>query len=360
MKEFYCGTKIVCGSGAVAHLKELGCRKLFVVSDPYFADNGKAAAIGKLSGAQQVEIFRDIKPDPTVELVAGGTAALKRFGPDAVVALGGGSAMDCAKAMLYFSGLDAKLVAIPTTSGSGSEVTDFSILTHEGVKHPLVDERLTPYMAILDDELLQQLPSSLVADTGFDVLAHALEGLVAKNATDFTDALAQKAFCMAAEALSASFAGELRVRMQMHVAATMAGIAFTRAGLGLCHAMSHVLGGIYHVPHGRLNAILLPSVIGVNALAAGHQYANLARSAGIGGSSDVMAVRALRNALTKLRRQLQLPTDLAQAGVDTAAVRKDVEKIVTAVLQDPCCGTNPVEVTALMVHGVLEEVIGGG
>ena len=358
MKEFFCKTKIVCGSGAVSALSTLGAKRLFLVSDPYFVKNGTAARVAVQARAEKVEIFGEVEPDPGVALAARGTARVKEFKPDVIAALGGGSAMDCAKAMLYFSGLDAKLAAIPTTSGSGSEVTDFAVLTHDGVKHPLVDPRLAPDIAILDDELLQELPKSLIADAGFDVLAHALEGYVGKNATAVTDALAKDAFCSAFAALPASFAGDQNVRLKVHMAATMAGMAFTQSGLGLCHAMAHGLGGMFHVAHGRLNAVLLPAVIGCNAHMAGAKYANLARAAGLGGSADTVAVRNLKNALIRLRKELNLPETLAQAGVRPADVRRNTPELIKAVLADPCCDTNPIKVEDFMVRQVLEEVTG--
>ena len=358
MKEYGCKTKLIWGTGAVSSLQDLGIKKLFLVTDPYFMKNGTAQAVAEKANAQAVEIFGDIAPDPTVSLAARGTARVKAFGPDVLVALGGGSAMDCAKAMVYFSGLPIRLVAIPTTSGSGSEVTDFAILTHEGVKHPLVDSRLAPEIAILDDALLQQLPPSLVADTGFDVLAHALEAYVGKKASPVTDALAKDAFSTAFAYLPASFAGRTDVRLSIHMASAMAGMAFTQAGLGLCHAMSHVLGGMYHIPHGRLNAILLPAVIGCNAYAAGDKYAEIARSAGFGGSAETVAVRNLKNGLLRLRRELGLPPSLAQAGIAPREIWRNTDKIVKAVLADPCCLTNPIKVEDFMVRKVLEEVTG--
>lgn len=355
---FHCKTKIVSGTGVLGTLKELAPRKLFLVTDPFFAENGTAQRVAAASGAREVEIFREVAPDPTVSLAATGTARLKEFGPDVVVALGGGSAMDCAKAMLYFSGVQACFVAIPTTSGSGSEVTDFSILTHEGVKHPLVDPKLQPDLAILEGELVGSLPPALIADGGFDVLAHALEGYVGLNAGPVSDALAKDAFCTVFGGLPGSFAGKTELRLPIHTAATMAGIAFSQAGLGLCHAMSHVLGGRFHVPHGRLNAILLPSVIGINARGAAEKYATIARAAGIPGSADAVAVRNLKNALVRLRRELKLPDTLAQAGVEPRKVWQAREALTAAALEDPCCATNPVKVEAFMIHQVLEEVTG--
>ena len=291
MKEFICQTRVVSGSGALEALKDLKARRLLVVSDPFFEKNGWASRVAEASGAENWEVFSEVKPDPSVELVARGTAKLMEFSPDAVVALGGGSAMDCAKAMVFFSNLGLPLVAVPTTSGSGSEVTDFAILTHDGVKHPLVDPKLRPKMAILEEELLSEMPPSLIADSGFDVLSHALEAWVGTKGNPMTEALASDAFRRAFSLLPDSFSGDRSVRLEIHAASTMAGLAFTQAGLGACHALSHALGGQFHVPHGRLNAILLPAVVAGNAESAGAQYARLARLAGLSGSSDTMALR---------------------------------------------------------------------
>ena len=358
MERFTCKTRIISGAGAIQELKNMGIKNVLLVSDPFFAENGTAGRIAALTGTKKAEIFHKVVPDPTVELAAEGTALVKQLQPDTVVALGGGSAMDCAKAMIYFSGYKPKLVAIPTTSGSGSEVTDFAILTHGGVKHPLVDPRIQPDVAILDSELLQTLPPALVADAGFDVLAHALEAFVATGAGVITDALAKEAFAIVYSALPASFVGNISVRQKIHTAATMAGLAFNQAGLGLSHAMAHALGGVFHLPHGRLNAILLPAVIDCNAHAAGAKYAHLARSAGLGGSADTIAVRNLKNALIRLRRELKLPQTLQEAGVDPRQIWYKSKDIVSAVLSDPCCATNPLPVEDFMVRRVLEEITG--
>ena len=356
--ENYCiNTRILSGHGALGALGEMGIRQLLVVADPFFVKNGKAAEVAALAGAEKTEFYTRIVPDPDLNTVAEGVALAREFGPDTVVALGGGSAMDCAKAVCYFSGLAPQLIAVPTTSGSGSEVTDFAVLTHGGVKHPLVDPQLRPVAAILDAGLLEQLPPALVADAGFDAISHALEAYVAKNAGAITDALAEKAFCIGISQLPASFRGDVRVREELHLASCMAGMAFSQAGLGLCHAMSHGLGGQFHVPHGRLNAILLPAVLGCNSAAAG-KYAKLARLAGLGGSAEAVAVRNLKNALVGLRQQLNLPGTLAQAGIQPQELWQKLPELREAVLADPCCETNPVPVDEKMVRRVLEEVAG--
>jgi len=359
MKEFSCRTRIIWGAGAVSALESMEIKRLFLVSDPYFVKTGQAQAVADAAKAEAVEIFDRVAPDPSVELAAEGTARVKAFSPDAIAALGGGSAMDCAKAMAWFSGC-RRLIAIPTTSGSGSEVTDFAILTHGGVKHPLVDASLCPEAAILDDDFLEALPPGLIADTGFDVLSHGLEALAAKNASPITDALAASAFCTAFAALPASFAGNKQVRPAIHMAATMAGMAFSQGGLGLCHAMAHSLGGRFHLPHGRLNAILLPEVIRYNAGAVGKKYADLARRAGMGSAAETVAVRNLCSGLARLRSELKMPATLAQAGIDPRQLRQEREALVAAAVEDPCCDTNPVAVDAAAVMGVLEAVAGRG
>ena len=360
MERFFCKTKILAGSGAVAELKTLGAKRVFLVADPYFVKNGTADRVAKAAGCETWELFGEVQPDPTVELAARGTARLKAFDPDLVVALGGGSAMDCAKAMHFFAKAKAPLAAIPTTSGSGSEVTDFAILTHGAVKHPLVDPALQPDWAILDDELLRELPRSLIADGGFDVLAHAVEACAARGAGELSDLWAREAFASCYAALPASYAGRQEVRLKVHLASTCAGLAFTQAGLGLCHAVSHVLGGMFHVPHGRLNAIVLPAVVGINAHAAGRKYAELARAAGLGASAETLAVRNLRSGLIRLRRELSLPETLAQAGIKPRAVWNAVGEITAGVLRDPCCASNPVAADDFLIRRLLEEVTGRG
>ncbi len=359
MEEFMCGTRILSGKGSLKALGELGAKRLLVVTDPYFYKNGWAEKAAQLAKAEAVEYFYGVQPDPSVVLAAEATALMKAFSPDVVVALGGGSTIDCAKAMVYFSG-GGRLVAVPTTSGSGSEVTDFAILTHEGVKHPLVDPSLQPEMAVLDGELLQQLPPALVADGGFDAISHAVEAYAAAGSSAFTDALAYDAFAALCALLPKSYGGETAVRQRIHEASCMAGLAFTRAGLGLCHALAHSLGGAFHVPHGRLNAILLPEVIGCNACVAAERYGNLAAAIGCGSSARTLGVRNLKNALTQLRRQLDLPENLAQAGIPPAQLRQKKRAIIQAALADPCCATNPVKPEAAMVEEILQAVMGRG
>ena len=360
MQEFYCKTKIISGEGALNWLEGRKCKSLLLVTDPFFMENGWAERIAGMVAAEKTEFFHKIKPDPTVELAAEGTALMRQTKPDLLITLGGGSAMDTAKAMRYFAGEGELFVAIPTTSGSGSEVTDFSILTHDGVKHPLIDKKMQPDAAILAWELVEKLPPSLVADGGFDVLSHALESFVAKNAAPMTQTLACGAFRTAFERLPASLRGDRYAREEVHLASAMAGLAFSQSGLGMCHALSHALGGIFHLPHGRLNAILLPYVVEMNAEAASREYAKLARMTGLGGSADTMAVRNLRNALIRLRKELHLPGSLLEAGIPNQKVYQHRDQILAAALKDPCMDTNPVKGDAHLLGRVLDAVTGHG
>ncbi len=349
MQFFSLATRLCFGSDALGVLKTLNAGKTLLVTDSFFSKSGKAGEILALCGGQG-RIFDSVQPDPSVELVARGVKLMQEFAPEVLLALGGGSVMDCAKAMLALGKSRARFIAIPTTSGSGSEVTSFAILTHGGVKHPLVDEALCPELAILDESLLAQLPPSLIAETGMDVLSHCLEAVAAKNASAFTHALASSAFRLCLRELPKSYAGELSARAPVHQAATMAGLAFDRAGLGVCHALSHALGGAFHLAHGRLNGIFLPHVVEFN-LPDCPAYGDLAALCGFS------TPRALMFALRHLRSRLNLPESLSKAGLERSRVLKELDALSQAAAQDPCCKTNPRPVTAEDCAGLIRRAL---
>lgn len=354
MEKFACKTQILSAPGALCALKELSSHRLLLICDPFFLDNGVAREVLQLTSAEKTEILE--KPTLTAQQVAEATEAMRKFQPDTVVALGGGSTIDCAKAIRHFSGMDVKLVAVPTTSGAGSEVTDAFLLTHQGVQYGLKDDKMQPDVAILDSRLLDKIPAGQIADTGFDALSHSLEAYVATKGGMISDCLAAGAFSTLVTALPASYGGDRSVRQKLHTAATMAGMAVSQAGLGLCHAMANSLGGMFPVPHGQLSAILLPSVIRLNAAVCQDKYARLARFAEIAGSTDTVAVRNLIQTLIRLRRQLALPDDLQQAGIAPEKVRFASRELVKTTLNDPCCRTNPVRAEAFIIRRILEEI----
>lgn len=356
MERFSIPTTVCFGPGALEVLGELAGQRVLVVTDAFLARSGLLdKVLARLAGCT-AETFTDVVPDPPLEVVARGVRKVEEFRPDALVAFGGGSALDCAKAMAHFSTLHPPLWAIPTTAGTGSEVTAFAVLTdtQNGVKYPLVEDSLLPQLAVLDPSFLDGVPPAVTADTGMDVLTHAAEAWVATGATPYSDALAEKAFTLAWENLPAAFAGPGEARANMLLAANLAGLAFNAAGLGLCHGLAHTLGGRYHIPHGRLNALLLPHVIRFNAgvEAAGRKYGRLAGACGLSPTW-----RALVFGLERLRSRLKLPARLTACGVEGKTLRADEAAIAAGVLADRCTPANPRPVTAEDVALLLKELI---
>ena len=358
MAEFFCATKLYTGPNALSALKNYTADRVMVVTDPYFSQNGTAKKIASMVPGAKALIFDRVTPDPSARLAAEATAECREFAPGLLIALGGGSPMDCAKAVRLAAGQNMTFIAIPTTSGTGSEVTAFSILTHDGVKHPLVDAAMRPDAAILDDSLLDRLPPSLIADTGMDLLTHSMEAVCARGRSGFTDALAQSAARTVFHHLPASYKGDKSVRRALHEAAAMAGIAFDNAGLGICHALAHAMGGVLHLPHGRLCAMLLPHVIACNEAAAGDAYLSIASACGLSAASKRTAVRSLSAAITRLRMSLHMPADLSAAGISRETAAASKEAVVQAALQDSCCLTNPAPVTADGLRKIYEAVSG--
>ncbi|MBP3314057.1 MAG: iron-containing alcohol dehydrogenase [Oscillospiraceae bacterium] len=350
-------TKIYFGKGAVARLRDLGAKRIFLVTDAFFFQNGIAKEILHAVGGEG-KIFHGVLPDPSVSLVAEGSKMAQEFAPDMLLALGGGSSMDCAKGILLSLPQRPVFVAVPTTSGTGSEVTAFSILTHEGVKHPLIDPTLRPDYAILDDDLLQNLPPKLIAEAGMDALTHCMEAVVSKEGDLYSQALAVTAAETLMELLPRSFDGDKSVRGNIHLAATLAGISFDHAGLGVLHAVIHALGGAFHIPHGRLGGVLLPHVMVLNEKVSLHQYARVARACGMEGAWEKTAVRNLRGAICRLRKHLGLPSTLREAGIESKELEERMEEIVSAAEQDACLLGNPRSVSREEMRKLLREAMG--
>ena len=340
MQTFQLKTQLCFGDDALQVLGTLAGKRYFIVTDPYFAKDGTAQRVAALCKGE-TEIFSGVQPDPPLSTVAQGLARMQSFGADTLIALGGGSAIDCAKGMVSIGENRPFFVAIPTTSGTGSEVTSFAILTHDGVKHPLVEPGIRPDMAILDDSLLEKLPATIIADGGMDLIAHCVEAVVAKNGSPISRSLGVTAFHTAMKLLIPSFEGEKKVRRDLHLAATMAGVAFDHAGLGLCHALSHALGGRFHVPHGRLNGILLPHVMAYNREVCSYS---------ILGENPTFTV-------SRLARRLRLPRTLPDAGVKAADVLDAMDSLCEAALADPCCATNPRTPTLTDCKGILRACL---
>lgn len=357
MEQFAVKPVITFGTGALAALEELPGERVLVITDGFLAKSGLLDKVLAHLKGRTVEIFDQVVPDPPIDLVAKGARALADFKPRTVVAFGGGSPMDCAKAMAHFSTIRPPLWAIPTTAGTGSEVTSFAVLTDpvRGIKYPLVDDELLPDQAILDPALLAGVPPAVTADTGMDVLTHAAEAYVAKGASPYSDALAEKAFTLAWENLRPAWEsqGESRAKRQMLLASNLAGMAFNAAGLGLCHSLAHALGGKFHVPHGRLNALIFPHVLRFNAAGkeAAAKYGQLARLCGLAPNP-----RALAAGWNRLRSQLKLPDRLTACGVETRQLHAALDELTAAALGDLCAPANPRSASAEDVKALLKEL----
>lgn len=371
-------TELHVGKGALQQLSHYKNEHILVVADPFLKTSGTLDAIlANFDDSNDIVVFTDIVPDPPIETVVAGIKSAGDMPISIVLSIGGGSAIDASKAMYYFAKKqgafsEAILIAIPTTSGTGSEVTDFSVITDadKGTKYPLVTSEILPDVAILDADLVMSLPSNITADTGMDVLTHAIEAYVSTEATDFSDALAEKAIKLVFEYLPKAYKNgqDVEAREKMHAASTLAGMAFNTAYLGINHSLAHAAGAKFHVPHGRLNSILMPHVIQYNAgidlnnrgrqaadKTVASRYQDIAKLLGCSASSPVSGVRQLVEAIKKLQRKLEMPTSLREYGVKADVFAQYKVEISEAALHDGCTPTNPRVPTAEELLKVLEK-----
>lgn len=393
MQWFKVPPKIYFEYDSIQYLEKMdGIERAFIVTDPIMVKMGYVDKIlyylRKRKLYCHAEIYSDVEPDPDVDTVMRGVEAMRDFQPDVIIALGGGSAMDAAKGMWLFYehpdatfdgmklkfmdirkraykfprlGTKAQMVCIPTTSGTGSEVTSFSVVTDRkngSVKYPLADYSLTPNVSIIDPQFVMSLPKGPTADTGLDVLTHALEAYVSVMASDYTDGLALQAISMVFEYLPRAYhngANDKEAREKMHNASCIAGMAFTNAFLGLNHSMAHKLGGEYHIPHGRANALLLPYVIRYNAtrptkfatfpkyekFIADQKYAKVARMIGKDGNSVSELVDRLIEAIWELKTDLGSPKSIQECGVDEKTFLNNLQRLAEKAHEDQCTTANP-------------------
>ena len=378
MDAFSVRTKIMIGGGMDALAQRL--HRVFLVTDKFMDESGKTNYVTDrlLRSSGEFKIFSDVQADPDIATVTRGVEQILEFQPDAVVAFGGGSAIDAAKAIVFFAARerdmrDCKFIAIPTTSGTGSEVTDYAVITDraKGIKYPLDSQALRPPVAILDPELTVSAPASVTADAGMDVLTHALEAYVSKGANDFSDALCEKAVSLVFRFLPLAFQDgtNLLAREKMHNASCMAGLAFNSAGLGLNHGMAHAIGAKLHIAHGRINAMLLPHIITFNAdlgrirngeyALAAKKYQRMAKVLDLPAPSVRLGVTNLLREVERLNRTLKIPASLKEWGAEPSKVKELRGEIVSAALADATTATNPRPAAAEHVEALLNKVMGG-
>ncbi|MEG1869259.1 MAG: 1-propanol dehydrogenase PduQ [Oscillospiraceae bacterium] len=351
--------------------------RVFIVTDKFMAESGKTDYITKQLEAENIayKIFSQITPDPDIDIITKGIEIISSFPPDLIIALGGGSAIDAAKAITYFakktSGLSkCTFIAIPTTSGTGSEVTRFAVISdnEKKIKYPMVDQNLLPDYAVLDPTLTLSVPPSVTADTGIDVITHAIEAYLSTEADDFSDALAEKAFQLAFLWLvkAVKTPNDTEARKAMHHASCLAGMAFDNASLGLNHSMAHILGARTKLPHGRANGILLPYVTAFNAGISDNsinpkiisRYAALAHIAGLGATTNRQSTVNLIKGINKLLGEINMPKTLAEAGVEKASFIKQLDEISLIALEDRCTKTNPRPCTAMQIKEIFLTAYG--
>ncbi len=374
---FCVSTRIHYGLGSLEFLSELDIKKALIVSDPFMVKSKMIENVTKQleKGGIEYTIFSEVIPDPNVSVVVSGVAMAQNICPEAIIAFGGGSAIDTAKGIMYFytcingpgqGDLKPRLIVIPTTSGTGSEVTDFAVITDEKakVKIPLIDKRLMPNHAILDASLVRSLPPAITADTGIDVLTHAIEAYVSTLASDFTDALAEKAIRLVFEYLPKSYqnGSDDEARVKMHNASALAGMAFTHTSLGINHSMAHALGGRFHIPHGRANGILLPYVIDYNSKEekAAARYAKISELLGLNFISEIYAAKELINMVKKLKEDLDMPACLKETGISEVEFLASIEALAATAMKDPCTKTNPRVPTRDDIENLFKKAYYGG
>ena len=390
MQWFKIPEKIYFEAGSISYLEKMPeITKAFIVTDESMVKLGYVDKIlyylRKRTDYVHSEIFADVEPDPSFETIKRGVAAMNSFQPDVIIALGGGSAIDAAKGMWLFYehpdadvegmklkfmdirkrtykfpklGVKSKMVAIPTTSGTGSEVTSFAVISdkEKNMKYPLADYELTPDVAIIDPDLVMTLPKSITADTGMDVLTHAIEAYVSNMASDYTDGLSEKAVELVFNNLKEAYehGDNKQAREKMHNASCIAGMAFTNAFLGLNHSIAHKLGGEFHIPHGKANAIILPYVIKYNStkptkfvsfpkyeyFIADIKYANLARKLGLKADTTEEGVNSLIKAVQELNEGINEPKSLQEAGIDEKEFLAKLDDLSDKAFSDQCTSAN--------------------
>lgn len=382
--------KFGCMPVALQELKDMKKKKAFIVTDKVLYSLGYIDKITDVLRDMDIDfkVFFDVEPDPTLKIARKGAEEMKSFAPDTIIAVGGGSPMDAAKIMwvLYehpevkfedlamrfmdirkrvykfpTMGEKAMMIAIPTSAGTGSEVTPFAVITDEktGVKYPLADYALTPDMAIVDAELMMNMPKGLTAASGIDALTHAIEAMASVLASEYTNGLALEAIRIIFKYLPQAYeegTTNVKVREKMAHAATMAGMAFANAFLGVCHSMAHKLGAFHHVPHGVANALLINEVIKYNAVenprkqAAFPQYkypnvkaryARIADFLNLGGNNDDEKIEKLIKAIDKLKARVDMPKDISSAGINEKEFYASLDEMCEQAFDDQCTGANP-------------------
>lgn len=402
MQWFKLPPKVYFEENSVMYLTEMdNVERVMIVCDPGMVNIGYTDIVEQVlrrrENQPQIKVFNEVEPNPSTHTVYKGLEMFINFQPNTIIALGGGSAMDAAKAIWMFfehpetsffgakqkfldirkrtykiiKPKNAKFICIPTTSGTGSEVTPFAVITDSEthVKYPLADYALTPDIAIVDPQFVLSVPKDVAADTGMDVLTHAIESYVSVMASDYTRGLSLQAIKLTFDYLKSSVQeNDKHSREKMHNASTMAGMAFANAFLGISHSIAHKIGGEYGIPHGRTNAILLPHVIRYNAkdpqkhalfpkydfFRADTDYADIAKFLGLKGNTTEELVDALANAVYDLGCSVGIDMNLKSQGVTEELLHSTIDRMAELAFEDQCTTANPKEPLISELKGIIE------
>jgi len=377
MKTLSQQTRLIYNTKSLDYIKELQARSVCITTDPVMIKLGIIDPFISYFEKEGIhyEIFSDVVPNPTEELVQKGLLHIIKHKPDHVIAIGGGSAIDLAKAIIYycisikseFMVADAihrpTFIAIPTTSGTGSEVTNYTVITSEstGLKNVIQSDEIQPTVALLDYTLTLTAPDFITAETGFDALTHAMEAYVSTPHNVFSDAYAKEAVQLIFEHLIPSYLDpkNYSAKENMQLASTMAGMAFNQSGLGLCHSIAHSLGSHFHLSHGKANALVLPTVIIFNAKDPQvlKRYSQIAKSLGFSLDSPLNNTRALVTALNHLKTKLKLPMTLTEVGITKDQMTELMPTLIADIKQDFCIGGNPVQPTDAELENLLYQLL---
>lgn len=378
MQRFTIPRDVYFGDNAIECLKDIkGSKAMLVIGSERLIKDGTAPKVQeylKEAGIES-EIFAGIEHDPSIATVKKGVEAMKKYQPDVIIGIGGGSPIDAAKAMwIFYENPEftfeeaakpfnlpelrkkAQFIAITTTSGTGTEVTSFSIITDEktNIKYPIADFNITPDIAIVDTNLVKSMPKSLVADSGMDALTHSFEAYVSTAANHITDGLAIKSIEMIKDSLIKSYNGQEQDRKDMHISQCLAGMSFSNAILGIVHSMAHKAGKTFDITHGTANALFLPFAIKFNAKEAGERYADIASRLGLAGSTTDELVDSLIEFVEGLKRDMNMAFTLQDLGITEDQFKGVVDTISEAAVQDPCTGTNPREISVAEMKKLFE------
>ncbi len=364
MQRFSLKPTVYFDQNAIEYLREVKGSRALIVTDGMMKQLGLADKVANVLAQNYItsNIFSEILPDPDLKMIVAGMKALADCNPDIVIAIGGGSVIDTTKGILYsfWKMQEANnmpfekpnFIAIPTTSGTGSEVTAFSVIRMGDGKIALVDDWMIPDVAILDPEFVKSVPAKITADTGMDVLCHALEAYVSTNSNDMTDAMSEKVVKLVFENLYTAYkdGANETARAKMHNASCMAGIAFTNASLGITHSLAHAIGGVFHIPHGRANALLMSNVIAYNAdlknganNEAARKYAYLAKLIGLPSDTPLEGTISLIIAIENLKKMMEVPSKISEMGIEESAFEMELDKMSHLALNDGCTVTNPTQ-----------------